>query len=170
MDDSIEKIQATITGYRGKPCTVLSIYYKNLGVLVISKIVAYRQDRVEGASVITNVPRINRDALFEEADMKQAIVCFKSQKGKVTPDGMQGIVFDDGAGRADPESRIESDGIDVSGERFKIASDVSNEQIAVLATCLFVDRIEQAQTDIDLIGGVNKVYERMLFDGCVVTI
>ena len=169
-EDAIVKIQATITGYAGKPCSLLSIYYKELGVLVLAKIASFRQERYENSSVITNVPRIDRDALFEESDMKAAIVSFKNQKGRVAGNGTRGVVFEDGVGRADPESKIESDGIDVSGERFKISSDISNEQIAVLATCLFVDRLEQAQTNIDLIDGVSGVYERMLLGGSVITI
>jgi hypothetical protein len=169
MDEAVAKIQATISGYSGRPCSLLSIYDKEHRIIVISKIAPYRDKPVDGASVITNVPNIQRDAFFAESDMKEAIQHFKTLHGMVSEDGEPGLIFDDGVGRADPTSSIESDGIDTSGEKFRIASSVSNEQVAVLATCLFVKKMDQTDNDIALIEGVNEAYDKII-RGWIVTV
>ena len=138
MDESIVKIQATISGYSGMPCSLLSAYYRDSGILVIVKIHAYSSEPIKDSSVITNVPRISRSAFF-------------------------------GAGRANPSSILESNGIDVSGEKFKIAPEVTNEQVAVLATCCFVEHIEAADMGIGLIDDINDAYDRLVM-GWYVTI
>lgn len=168
-DDSMVKIQATISGYSGKPCSLLSVYYRDSGILAIAKIHAYTEESVKEASIITNVPRIKRDAFFTESDLKTAIQCFKTMSARVLPDGSSGIEMSASVGRANPAHTLESNGIDVSGEKFKIAPDVTNEQIAVLATCFFVDRIETRDNDIALINGLNEAYDKLVM-GWTVTI
>ena len=83
MDEAVAKIQATISGYSGRPCSLLSIYDKEHRIIVISKIAPYRDKPVDGASVITNVPNIQREAFFAESDMKEAIQHFKTLHGMV---------------------------------------------------------------------------------------
>ena len=87
MDESIVKIQATISGYSGMPCSLLSAYYRDSGILVIVKIHAYSSEPIKDSSVITNVPRISRSAFFAESDMKKAIQAFKTLSGKIAEDG-----------------------------------------------------------------------------------
>lgn len=169
MDESIVKIQATISGYSGMPCSLLSAYYRDSGILVIVKIHAYSSEPIKDSSVITNVPRISRSAFFAESDMKKAIQAFKTLSGKIAEDGTRGIEFAAGAGRTNPSSILESNGIDVSGEKFKIAPEVTNEQVAVLATCCFVEHIEAADMGIGLIDDINDAYDRLVM-GWYVTI
>lgn len=168
MDD-IVKIQATISGYSGNPCSVLSAFYRETGILAVVKIHAYSEQPIKGASVITNVPRIDRDSWFDEKDLKDAIRSFKSMFGRVSQDGSRGLELSPTVQRANPNLILDRNGIDVSGEKFKIAPDVTNEHIAVLATCLYVDRLETTELGIGIIDGVNDAY-RQLVMGWSVTI
>ena len=131
-------IQATITGYFGKPCTLFSAYDQDAQVLVISVETDYRRERREGCMVITNDTNIERDGLFSEAELQQAIAAFFTLQGGIASDGKAGrLVFADKAARANPAQSIEKDGMDSNGQRFRISESISSAQIAALATCWY---------------------------------
>lgn len=133
-------IQVTIVGYFGKPCTLFSAYDADSRVLVVSIEADYRSERREGCMVITNDPNIERDGLFSESELQQSINSFFSMSGGVASDGKSGrLVFSDKAARANPAQSIEKDGMDKTGQRYRISESISSAQIAALATCWYAD-------------------------------
>lgn len=134
-------IQATIKGYGGKACTLFSAYDQEKKILVLSVEADYRTERRAGCMVLTNDTEVSRDVLFKVDDLMCAISAFYSLKSSVAADGRSPRMhFAERAKRASPESSIEKDGLDASGPRYRIAEGVTCGQIAVLATCLYVQK------------------------------
>lgn len=145
------QIQATFTGYGGKPCSLFSAYDTDSRVLVVGAEADYRTERRDGCIVLTNVPDITRDSLFTDADLAQAISAFYSMKGGVAADGKsQRLAFADRATRANPENSIERDGIEASGPKYRIAEGVTCGQIAALATCLYAMRSDTVERTVKM--------------------
>lgn len=145
------QIQATFTGYGGRPCSLFSAYDPDARVLVVGAEADYRAERREGCIVLTNVPDIARDALFTDADLMPAIAAFNSLKVGVAADGKSArLVFADRAARANPEQAIERDGIDTSGPKYRVAEGISCGQIAALATCLHATRSDTVERTVKL--------------------
>lgn len=135
------QIQTTITGYGGNPCTLFSAYDNESRVLAISAEASYRTQRRDGCVVLANSSDIARDGMFNPEDMKPAIAAFYALKAGISADGKTSrLVFSERAARANPESSIERDGIDASGERYRIAEGITCGQIAALVTCLHAMR------------------------------
>ena len=160
------KIQATIVGYGGKPCTLFSAYDPESRVLAVTAEASYRTDRRDDCMVVTNDPDLDRDQLYSERDLKGAIAAFYELKAGIAADLKSArVVFADRAARTNPEQSIERDGYDVSGPRYRIAEGVTCGQIAALATCLYASRcdtIERAVEASDLFNSLSH--------GAVVTI
>ena len=136
----IQKIQTTIVGYDGKAITLFSAYDSESMILIVSAVVPYRRERVKDCLVITNDPKIDRDSLFTESDLKPAITAFFNLKGGVSLDGKSSrLVFSDKAAMCSPVSAIEKDGIDEGGVKYRINEGVTCSQIAVLATSNYCD-------------------------------
>jgi hypothetical protein len=144
------QIQATVTGYGGRQCSLFSAYDPEARVLVIGAEADYRAERRDGCIVLTNVPDIARDRLFTDADLLPAIAAFHALKAGVAAGGKSSrLVFAERAVRADPAKSIERDGMDASGPKYRVADGITCGQIAALATCLHAirsDSVERAVT------------------------
>lgn len=142
-------IQSTIVGYQGAAKTVFSAYNTDSRILVISVESDYRKDRRDGCMVITNDTGIQRDAMFTEDNLQEAIESFFLLQGGVADDGVsQRLVFGEKAARANPAQAIEKDGMDTSGQRYRISENITSAQIAALAACWYADRRVQTIEDV----------------------
>jgi len=137
----VTAIQVSISGYSGKPVTLLSIYKKEAQVLAISDERDFRLDKIEKCLVITNDAKLDRDCFFKEEFLKKAIVAYFGMKNGVSAnnDGGGRLVISEKAMRCNPENAIEIDGMDANGPRYRVAESISNAQIAALATCWYAD-------------------------------
>lgn len=150
-------IQSSITGYGGQPCTLYSAYNQESKVLVVSVEAGYRTERRDGCTIIANDPQIDRDKLFTEEDLQDAIVAFFMLQGGVAGDNVSPrLVFDDKAARSNPAHAIEKDGIDASGQRFRINANITSAQVAALATCWHVSK------KLDVIDNVLTMADRLI--------
>ncbi|MGI9213556.1 MAG: hypothetical protein ACR2HF_13875 [Methylococcaceae bacterium] len=132
-------IQATMTGYSGKPATLFAGYDTDSRVLACSVEAAYRVERHGACAIITNDSGIQqRDMLFREADLADAIVAFYALMGGIATDGKSArLIFSDKAQRANPIDSIDKDGIGESGQKYRISDAVSNGKMATLAACWY---------------------------------
>lgn len=145
------QIQATITGYGGRACSLFSAFDTDAKVLIVGAEAEYRTQRRDNCIVLTNDPEIQRDSLFSDADLRNAISAFFSMKSGVAADGKSSrIAFSERAARANPEQSIEKDGIDAGGPRFRIAEGVTCGQIAALATCLHALRADTVERTVKM--------------------
>lgn len=145
------QIQATFTGYGGRPCSLFSVYDPDARVLVVGAEADYRAERREVCIVLTNVPDIARDGLFTDSDLMPGIAAFYSLKAGVAADGKSArLVFGDRAARANPEQSIERDGIDTNGPKYRLSDAITCGQIAALATCLHATRSDTVERTVKL--------------------
>ncbi len=160
-------IQTTITGYSGKACTLFSAYDQDAQVLVISVEAAYRRDRRDGCMIITNDLNLERDGVFSEEELQASITAFFSMQGGIASDGKsQRLVFSDKAARANPAQSIEKDGMDSSGQRYRISESITNAQIAAMATCWYaahrVDTVGKMLTMADKLIDIERLNRGMI--------
>jgi len=160
------QIQATFTGYEGKPCSLFSAYDPDTHILVIGAEADYRTERRDGCIVLTNVPELPRDKLFTDADLLPAIAAFQALKNGLAADGKASRVeFAPRAARANPEQSIERDGIDVNGPKYRVSPAVTCGQIAALATCLYAIKSDTVARTVEMAESLRR-----LLSGDIVTI
>ena len=116
--------------------TVLGEIDVSTGVLLIDAAATVRPGHTEvrrkGCAVLTNnAGADDRDSLFTDADIRDAINDYFGFAGR----GL--LVLDDAVARLNPATKIEADGLDEHGRKYRIAQDMSNGQLAVIALCWF---------------------------------
>lgn len=131
------QLQANISGFAGRPVTVLGAFSEDTGILMVARVIDTIPRR-DGCVVIDTSPRADRDSLFEYGDLKDAITAYYDLKGTVAEDGQSACLrFSEHAMRADPAGGIERDGVDVTGPIYRISPDASNAQVGALALCRY---------------------------------
>jgi hypothetical protein len=86
------------------------------------------------AALTNNASADDFDVLFTEADFQDAIRDYYAFAGR----GL--LVLEDGVAACNPSNKIEPDGVDEKGRKFRIANDIGNSQLAVIAMCWFAVR------------------------------
>lgn len=152
-------IQSTIVGYQGMPKTLFSAYNPDTRVLVVSVEADYRAERRNECMVITNDDSVDRDMLFGEDDLQAAIESFFMLQGGVASDGKSPrLVFSEKAARANPTQSIEKDGMDTSGQRYRISENITSAQIAALAACWYAERkVKTIDSILDMAEKLNEI-------------
>lgn len=126
------KIMASVSGYTGESVTLVGLIDPATGVLAIAKGVTFREVGDEGFAFVTNVRSDAYDCLFSEEQWAQAI------RDYVIAEGSQTLAIADAAARFKP--RLETDGVDEKGQKYRLPDDLHNGEIAVLAMVHFQQR------------------------------
>lgn len=126
------KIMASISGYAGESTTLVGLLDPATGVLAIAKSVRFREVGDDGFAFVTNTKTEAYDCLFSEEHWEQAIRDYQTAQGNQT------MVMSDAASRFTP--RLETDGVDEKGQKYRFHSDLQNAEIAVLAMVHFQQR------------------------------
>lgn len=129
-------IRVNIAGFQGEPATVFGAYDPSNDVLAILKLSKeYEGGPRDGFLKITNQPRdASYDALYTEEETRDSILAYFSMES------LKLLQLKGDAQRCNPTTKIERDGMDAGGLKFRFAPDISNQQVAVLAACLYADR------------------------------
>lgn len=148
----------SISGY-GPPGTApVSLecsYDGEVDVLFIAKQIVFTDQRPKNFALITNLMAQTRDFLFTNEHLRDAIRDFFIRMGQEL------VVLDDGVSAFDPTNKIEMDGIDERGPKYRLAPDITNGHVAVLAAIAFAagqDSITQALDVMDEIGQLYAIY------------
>lgn len=127
-------IRASVAGYGGSPVSVYCAYDPQTDILAISRKGDYDGGDREGFLKITNQERDKAyDALFTEDKTREAITAFFEL------DALKLIAIGSRASACHPSNKIERDGMDESGMKYRISPDIKNEQVAVLAACWYAN-------------------------------
>lgn len=136
-----QKIQANIEGFLGKPVSLFGVIDTDTGVLNVVKAAVKRQAKRDDCVFISNTLKADCDFAFDETKFKDAIASYFRLKGGMAEDEMTPLLIISGkVGSADPKSALEMDGVSESGMDYRIAADISNMQMAVLAMCLYAEK------------------------------
>lgn len=159
------QIQANISGYSGRPSTVYAAMDEGVGIVAIVA-ATEAASRRNDCFLIANDARADRDSLFSDSDLREAISAYYWLRGQMAPDGRSACLqFGDRAVKADPSSAIEKDGVDIHGPMYRISADASNAQIAALAICGYAARHGAVSDALDM---CDELLD--LLSGSVVTI
>lgn len=143
MKTNFLNLQATIGGMAARSTeggqTLTAMFDTVSGVLLVMSAKAMPagapEMRQRGHAVVTdNGNADDYDALFTEDQIRDAISDYFSFSGR----GL--LQFDGGAERMNPTSKIEADGVDERGRKYRVAADINNGQVAVLVLCWFAVR------------------------------
>lgn len=133
-------LQATITSFGGRPVSVLAALDEESGILVVAASVEAHERRPE-VFLIADNPRADRDMSFGIERLTEALAAYTTLRQRPAPDGQGNCLrFGQRALNADPASAIESDGLDVTGPRYRLSPDIDNAKVATLALCLYAVR------------------------------
>lgn len=128
------RIQTSVSGFGGRPVTLLSIYDEGAGTLTIAKAVDYREAKIApDMAVVSNVDLPERDAHFTDDQLRDSIRAYFAMSAT------DYLILDDSLARFRPDNRIEQDKVDESGRKYRVAPEIDNGQIAVLATVWFAE-------------------------------
>lgn len=144
-------LQSTIGGLAagaGAVMTLLGEMDPMTGVLLIDAAVQVQpgnpEVRHQNCAAVSNNPASEaRDTLFTEEDIRDAIRDYFDFAGR----GL--LVLDDDVQRFNPQSKIEADGLDDRGRKFRIAPDMTNGQLAVIVMCWFALRQKASTAQIE---------------------
>lgn len=145
-------IQAEATGYQGPSVTVLGALDTDSGMVVISKELAHG-DTHPGAVVISNDPRSERrDSLFTEQKLQTAIrLYFRAIASDL-------LELWPAVKKHDPQSRIETLGINELGTSYRLSPDLTNGNMAVLAVLDAADVAMNAQGSTEFARDLADMY------------
>ena len=136
-------LQATIGGFSSAAATggdtLLGELDIGTGVLLVDTHAAapagVAEVRRQDYAVVTNNSGApDFDIVFTENDLRDAIADYFGFAGR----GL--LVLDQNVARFDPASKIEPDGLDERGRKYRIAQDMTNGQVAVMVLCWFAVR------------------------------
>jgi hypothetical protein len=139
-------VQAQIVGYHGRAVNLLCMLDQQTGLILIGKELEANQ-RHQGALFVTNDAQdpqtAMRDELFEADHLRDAIALYFAR------DGSGRLAMVAATERHKPAHKIERDGYDERGARYRLADDVSNGNVAVLAIVWTIAQADLAQEGID---------------------
>lgn len=127
------KFQVSIAGYNGPATTLRCVIVAAENMLVVAEEHPLEEERMEGFGMVTNLDLPSIDYRFSDALMRDAITSFFVRESQQTIDLVEKLA------RHAPHNAITKDGYDERGPRYRIAPDITNGQMAVLAACAFAD-------------------------------
>lgn len=143
------EIQASISGFEGKPCTVYFTYDEDHDILGVAKSRDFLPTRVPGCVLVTNSATLpDYDAFFDDReDLRDAISAYFRFADGVGKDGRsKRLQYSKVAENSNLHNAIQVEGMDEHGPKYGINGRLRNEQAAILAVCLFLEH-QSAQVD-----------------------
>ena len=164
----IQQIQTNIIGFEGRPCTLYSSYNTEKRILTIVASMPYQPKGREGCVLVSNDQSVHRDSTFSDKDMREAISAFFAIRDGYAADGHSTrLNFVGRAKKIQPDGFIEIEGTDEKGKIFNVKPDITNEDVALLATCRYAVTGDGMSKTVDAFGVINDIlYEH----GCLITI
>lgn len=133
--DSTVLIRVNIAGFSGEPASLYGAFDHEDDLLLISDTKDYDPGDAADMLKISNQERdTHRDDLVSDDDLQAAIRAFFEM------DGLKLLVIGEKAARHNPSNKIERDGVDEGGVRYRISPDITCSQVAVMFACLAASR------------------------------
>lgn len=150
---STMKIQSTIAGFSGEPITMVGNLDEKTGVLVVVKAVKFREERIApDFALVSNLDLPELDFLFTDKLLRETIRSYYTRKAQLTLDIMTE------ASRFQPDNKIEQESVDEGGRRYRIAPDIQNGQMAILAMVAIVQAQSHVESAISMANEMADFY------------
>lgn len=132
---NIHPFHVSVTGLEGPAITITCALVRDTNVLVIAaEEKPFREARKEGYALVTNLDLPAHDWRFTDNDAREAITSYFARSTQGTLDLVDKVKY------LDPQAAIFRESYDENGPRYKIAPDISNGRLAILAACIYADR------------------------------
>lgn len=133
--DSTVLLRVNIAGFSGEPVSLYGAFDHEEDLLLVSDSKAYDPGDAPELLKISNQERdTHRDDLVSDDDLQAAIRAFFEM------DGLKLLALSEKAARHNPSNKIERDGVDEGGVRYRISPDITCAQVAVMFACLAASR------------------------------
>lgn len=147
------KIRVNVAGFHGAAVSLFCAYDPGTDVLLIARESAYEPGARDGFLKVTTLSSDAAfDTVFKDEDTKEAITAYFA----LTSTGLMTLA--DKVQRLSPTTKIERDGMDEGGAKYRIAPDIGCGQVAVLVACWCAQRqrrinsMQSAMRDFELLG------------------
>lgn len=150
------KFAVSISGYGpsgDKPITLDCFYDRDGDFLVMMKETPFTEVRPEGSNLVTNLDLQTRDFLFTDEHLRDAIRSYFGRSGRGT------IHLEDSVMRFIPDTKIETDGIDEKGPKYRLSADIQNGHVAVLAAVAFASTQSTKSAVIEMMDDLTNLYQ-----------
>lgn len=134
-----------------QPVTLMAFKSNALGTMTVLSKITYRESPDEGFAFVTNLRLKNYDCLFKEEHLADAITGYKEAEGMGT------ILLADDVSKYRP--RIEVDGVDTQGQKYRLHSDIGNAEVAVLALAHFMSRQRGIESLTQMSDDIARLYQ-----------
>lgn len=146
-------IQASIAGFGGRPSTILAKYTADTGIVTIASERPFARERLApGVALISNLDLPERDWHFSEEALGTGITAYF----EATSQGY--VILVEALNRYLPDNKIEKDTVDEKGRNFRIAPEIENGQVAVLAIVAYVAKNRAADEAISMMDSLASFY------------
>jgi hypothetical protein len=147
------KLRVNIAGFAGPAASIYCGYDPNTDMLLVGKAAElYEGTRRAGFLHITNQDRDAAvDAVFSNEDMMEAITAYFELEAL----GLLVIAAE--SQRFNPQSKIERDGLDTGGPKYRVAPDMSNGQVAVLVACRYAKQQRSIAESLDAFSEILSI-------------
>lgn len=137
------RLQAEVTGYSGPAVNLLGALDPDSGLLIVAKELKVGE-RLDETMVTSNDPRSERrDRLFTEDDFQESIRLFFRAKSTAMIELLPNVT------KHEPAHKIETNGMDENGTKYRLSPDITNGNVAILALAAAADRAYKAQSATD---------------------
>lgn len=162
---TVIRVQAIISGYQGQAVNLIGAMHTEKGLFIIAKEQALGE-RTDGALIVSNNARLDgRDRLFDEDKLQRAIRLYFSLKGQGLLELLPAVM------KHDPGNRIEADGMNERGTRYRLSPEITNGSVAILAMLEAADLAQAADTTSETASDIVDMYDSLdVPDGDWVTI
>lgn len=134
-NDSTVLLRINIAGFSGEPVSLYGAFDHEEDLLLVSDSKTYDPGEAPDLLKVSNQERdTHRDDLVTDDDLQAAIRAFFEM------DGLKLLALSEKAARHNPSNKIERDGVDESGVRYRISPDITCAQVAVMFACLAASR------------------------------
>lgn len=134
-----------------EPVTLMAFKSNALGTMTVLSKITYRECPDEGFAFVTNLRLKTFDCLFKEEHLADAITGYKEGEGMGT------ILLADDVSKYRP--RIEVDGVDTQGQKYRLHSDIGNAEVAVLALAHFMSRQRGIESLTQMSDDIARLYQ-----------
>ena len=155
---SQQPLQTNILGFEGPPATLFSSYDADAMILTVVATMPYQPKPREGCLVISNDTTMHRDSPFTDRDMKDAIGAYFQLRYGFGVDGKSTrLNFGRRARQIQADGYIEIEGTDEKGKIFNVKPSITNEIVALLATCRWAITGDGVKKNLEGLEALNEI-------------
>ena len=128
-------MRINVAGFKGEPVSMFAAYDPGSDMLLVRESRTLERAARPKFLHVSNIPgQIACDTFIDESQISDAITAFFMLQ-------TQGLIkLETKAVRFDPANKIERDGMDDSGIKYRIAPDISNGQVAIILAAFAATR------------------------------